>query len=124
MERLQVRLCRFNSEGPSLVLLSVPTISQPDNQGHNGALGEAVMVQTRQPSGILHPGPDDFHEPIFWDVELGARGKRVGGLHTSWDPVSQGISDSLMHQDKRAEATPQEKGSEASGPNSSGDTAE
>lgn len=44
----------------------------------------------------------------------GARGSRVGGLHTS-----QGISDSLMCQDKIAEDTPQEKGSEAAGPNRS-----
>ena len=28
------------------------------------------MVQTRQPSGILHPGSDDFHELILWDVEV------------------------------------------------------
>ena len=86
------------------------------------------MIQARQPSGILHSGPDYFHETILWDVEvsveLGARARRVGGLQTSWDPVSRGISDSLMHQDKRAETTPQKKGSEASSPNSSGDTAE
>lgn len=50
------------------------------------------MVQTRQPSGIMHPGPDDFCEPFLWDVEVsveqGARGRIVGELHTSWAPAS------------------------------------
>lgn len=46
----------------------------------------------------------------------------MGGLHTSWALASQGISDSLMPQDKRADSTPQEKGSEVAGPNRSGGT--
>ena len=54
----------------------------------------------------------------------GGRGNGAGGLHTSWAPANQGISDSLMHQEKRAEGLPQEKGPEAAGPNKSGDTAE
>lgn len=46
----------------------------------------------------------------------------MGGLHTSWALASQGISDSLMHQDKRADSTLQEKGSEVACPNRSGGT--
>lgn len=46
----------------------------------------------------------------------------MGGLHPSWDLASQSISDSLMHQGKRADSTLQEKGSEVAGPNRSGGT--
>lgn len=47
----------------------------------------------------------------IWHRGVGRdKSNRVGQLHTSW-AKTQGISDSLMHQDKRAESIPQEKGS-------------
>ena len=73
--------------------------------GHNRALGGASTVQTRQPGGILaRKLMIPRASPLGCRGQCGTgevAGSRVEGFHTSWSPVNQGVSDSLMQQEKR-----------------------
>ena len=62
-------------------------------------------VQTRQPGGILaRKLMIPRASPLGCRGQCGTgevAGSRVEGFHTSWSPVNQGVSDSLMQQEKR-----------------------